>query len=141
MTRVTRVPLYRQFIEPSGELFFSPFFFFATDMAHALFRRLINARVSKLITCYLTDTLQAVMRSNSSSYSSTPEPSFFVEVVCVTKLYKVYIEKTFKSGIYVCTFLLCPLARKRERERNGEKGSRTIDIYLREREREKKSVR
>lgn len=64
-----------------------------------------------------------------------------MEVVCVTKLYKVYIEKTFKSGVYVCTFLLCPLERKRERERNGEKGSRTIDIYLREREREKKRVR
>lgn len=110
-------------------------------MAHALFRRLINARVSKLITCYLTDTLQAVMRSNSSSYSSTPEPSFFVEVVCVTKLYKVYRENFRIWYIRVYFSLVSTCEKERERERNGEKGSRTIDIYLREREREKKSVR
>lgn len=89
-------------------------------MAHALFRRLINARVSKLITCYLTDTLQAVMRSNSSSYSSTPEPSFFVEVVCVTKLYKVYIEK-LSNLVYTCVLFSCVHLRERERERETEK--------------------
>lgn len=128
-TRVTRVPLYRQFIEPSGELsfsFFLFFFLFATDMAHALFRRLINVRVSKLITCYLQQIRCRPMRSKPPSYSSTPEPSFFVEVVCVTKLYKVYRdnEKNFKPGIYMCAFLLCPLARgkEREKERNGEEG-------------------
>lgn len=63
-----------------------------------------------------------------------------MEVVCVTKLYKVYIEKTFKSGIYVCTFLLCPLARKREREREKRRKRKSNDRYLfkRKREREKK---
>ena len=116
------------------------FFSFATDMAHALFRRLINVRVSKLITCYLTDTLQAIMRSNSSSCSSTPEPSFFVEVVCVTNLYKVYRDfSNFQTLIYI--LFSCVHLRERERERETrEKGSRTIDIYSRERERGEKKI-
>lgn len=48
---------------------------FFKNMAHAQFRRLINVRVLKLITCYLTDTCWPV-RSSSSASTFHPRACF-----------------------------------------------------------------